>query len=104
MRQFLLVIVLALFANAYDAAAHMFGATLVSSAQEMSDMDCCPPAKESKTKAMIIACHYCCTGVLAAVYPFHLRERSVDEIYDSSTLPGFNNASLENPFRPPRPS
>jgi len=102
MRRLLLIIVLALFANAYDAGTHVFGANLSPQPMEkMAKMDCCPP-KDTKSKPTMMSCNYCCAALLACVYPFSLQAANVYERYGVMTSPDVADATLDTLFRPPR--
>lgn len=63
MRQFLALIIITLVLTGFDAAMHLFGASLIEPAKQMSSMDCCPD-KHEKGETMDMKCHYCCAAVI----------------------------------------
>lgn len=103
MRWLFVFILIALFANAYDAGRHVFGVSIEhTKSGKMAGMDCCPPEKTTKAGSAATSCHYCCSGLFASAQTFDLNFADIGERYSIVRLVDLRGHSPESLFRPPR--
>ena len=102
MRWLFTFMLIAFLFNGFDAGKHVFGAVMEKhETVKMAGMDCCPDSKkEHKSAAM--ACHYCCTGLLAFTRPVLFQAQQIPEQYDLPALADLISKPQDGLFRPPR--
>jgi hypothetical protein len=102
MRWLFVFMLIAFLFNGFDAGKHVFGAVMEKQEYvKMAGMDCCPDSKkEHKTATM--ACHYCCSGLLAFTRTMLFQSNQIPEHYAFSALADLTGKSQDGLFRPPR--